>query len=137
MENNIKCQVKGCENTGAIPDHDGKLKCQEHIVESAFKNRPLKVVEFQRNDPCPCQSGLKFKMCCGNKSNKLRQWLLQRIGTKIYYKNAPKCDVPDCEDCKIWANGVVIQDHVHARQLDNYSKENKIQFTNIKPKQNG
>jgi len=133
MENELKCEIKGCNNTGAMLDHDGKNKCQEHLVESAFKKRPIKVVQFHRNDPCICGSGLKSKRCCLDKTNKLRQWLLQRIGRKIYYKNAPECNIQDCEDCKQWARGVKIQGHTHARQLDEYSKENKIQFTDIKP----
>ena len=29
---------------------------------------PIKVTKINRNEPCPCKSGKKYKKCCGNPS---------------------------------------------------------------------
>lgn len=132
--NDEKCQIKGCKNTGALPDHDGKMKCQEHLAESMFKKRPVKnIIEFSRNAPCPCESGLKAKKCCLDKNNKNRQWLLQRIGRVVYYKEMPPCAVPNCKECNRAKEGIRIDSPKHARIMDEYCKEHNTEFVDIKP----
>ena len=36
--------------------------------DSRPKRQPRKVVKIGRNDPCPCGSGKKYKVCCGRDS---------------------------------------------------------------------
>ena len=40
--------------------------CLDHAVVRAFGSREREY-RLERNDPCPCQSGRKFKKCCMSK----------------------------------------------------------------------
>ena len=130
--NDLRCQIPGCNKKGALLDHDNVLKCQQHMAEAAFKQMPPKIVKIKRNSPCPCESGKKYKNCCGL-NDKQRQWFQQRIGKAIYYKNKPECPVPDCDECKQAEKGIKIQNLTHARKLYEYSLENSVEFTTEKP----
>lgn len=127
--NEIKCEIKGCENTGALLDHDGKQKCQEHIVEGIYsrkKQKPPKI-KVERNDDCPCGSGMKFKKCC--MTNPLKMWFLNLVGTRIYYFN-PNCSNKHCESCKTGRYGIMIGNPDHAVKLYEFAKDNDVEFFN-------
>jgi len=54
--------------SGRGADHadDGKPKPAPHVSSGPQGTyTKLNVKEIQRNDPCPCKSGKKYKMCCG------------------------------------------------------------------------
>ena len=38
---------------------------ENHGGDGTVKKQPRKVTKIGRNDPCPCGSGKKYKMCCG------------------------------------------------------------------------
>ena len=38
---------------------------ENHGGDGTVKKQPRKVAKIGRNDPCPCGSGKKYKMCCG------------------------------------------------------------------------
>jgi uncharacterized protein YecA (UPF0149 family) len=38
---------------------------QSHLPESKVIQMPINRVKINRNDPCPCGSGKKYKKCCG------------------------------------------------------------------------
>lgn len=131
-----KCQIIGCKNGGAMMDGDGILKCQEHLVEAAFSGTVIapKKKKIQRNDPCSCESGLKFKKCCGNFANEHRQWFLQNIGRTLWYKDGVSpCPEKDCDNCKKWEKGVKIQNQKHARMLFEFARKRKVQFQLTRP----
>lgn len=127
--NEIKCEIKGCENTGALLDHDGVKKCQEHIVEGIYsrkKQKPPKI-KVERNDDCPCGSGVKYKRCCIG--NPLKMWFIDRVSTRIYYYD-PDCNNPLCESCKRGKNGIRIANLNHAIELYEFSQKHDVIFTN-------
>lgn len=42
------------------------LRLQRFSVKTKIETRVRKdIVKEKRNNPCPCGSGLKFKICCG------------------------------------------------------------------------
>ena len=45
-------------------DHLNGIVCMDRKVETSYKRTEEKV---GRNEPCPCQSGKKYKKCCGGK----------------------------------------------------------------------
>lgn len=44
---------------------DEPAEAPEPLVAYLFQIQMMLKVDVSRNDPCPCQSGLKFKKCCG------------------------------------------------------------------------
>ena len=56
-------------NTGGKTVFSFQIPSIQHIdfVEAAIARNPTKrsTVKVERNDPCPCGSGRKFKNCCG------------------------------------------------------------------------
>ena len=46
-----------------LKEEAGKL--ERHIPSKTAVNAPVKVIKIGRNDPCPCDSGKKYKKCCG------------------------------------------------------------------------
>lgn len=135
--NDIVCEVDGCEFIGSLEDFDGKMKCQKHLMENALAKKPdqrkIKIINTKRNDPCPCGSELKFKKCCGDQSNKHRQFLLQRIGRKVYYEKEPPFDDPTEQDLKGLKTGFFIKNIKHVRMLDEWTQLHDIKFVDIKP----
>ena len=45
-------------------DHLNGVVCMDRKVETSYKRTEKKV---GRNEPCPCESGKKYKKCCGGK----------------------------------------------------------------------
>jgi len=45
-------------------EHLNGIICMDRRVETSYKRTEKKV---GRNEPCPCQSGKKYKKCCGGK----------------------------------------------------------------------
>jgi len=41
------------------------LKRADHVLAGTFRGRKV-----ERNDPCPCGSGQKYKKCCMRKLNR-------------------------------------------------------------------
>lgn len=53
----VKCAADSCNFAAVVMDGDGKPWCgSPHVWTSD--------IDVQRNDPCPCGSGQKFKHCC-------------------------------------------------------------------------
>lgn len=50
---------------GILPNTPKHIQRGKRLTAEDLANRPAKV---GRNDPCPCQSGKKFKKCCLNKT---------------------------------------------------------------------
>lgn len=133
----VKCEVYGCNEGGAMMDHDGTNKCQKHLVAEAFKKKPVELdKKYQRNEPCPCGSKLKYKKCCGNMANEHLRWFVDNIGKRVFFKEMPPNDDPTSESYKQVKRGIVIADHEHARKLFLYAEQNKIQFTTKIPEYN-
>ncbi len=45
-----------------------EIEAEEELIENTEKVEKLSANEKpQRNDPCPCGSGKKYKKCCGAK----------------------------------------------------------------------
>lgn len=133
LDESIKCQIEGCTNGGGLLDHDGVIRCQEHLVDKIFEKKKIKI-KIGRNDPCPCGSGEKLKNCCI--TNPLKFWFLSRIGTRVFYSD-PKCPQPMCESCQKGRIGLIIGNPKHAVELYEYCNEHEIKFTNIDPKKDG
>ena len=132
IENDIKCEMPGCFNVGSITDSDGVAKCQACLARELLKTIQKKRIKTQRNDPCPCNSGQKFKKCCGELGNLLKQWYLRRVGRVIYYDTAIKLKNPSEDDLNALENGILIKDITHARMLYEYTTENGIHFADEK-----
>lgn len=130
------CQVEGCTNVGTTLDNDRIFKCNEHLAEAMLANK-IEIKNISRNDPCHCDSGRKYKKCCGNLNDKRRQWFIQRITRTVYYTVLPYCTVPDCETCEANRLGINIQNIQHARMLHEWEVENKNEFLDKKPKYHG
>jgi len=42
------------------------IEAEEQAIAAAGKGQPIKADDTpNRNDPCPCGSGKKYKKCCG------------------------------------------------------------------------
>jgi SEC-C motif len=126
----VLCQIEGCTNAGAMPDHDDVHKCQTHMAESALKNQGKVEIIYPRRKPCPCGSKKRFGKCCGD-PNELLAWFQQRINTIVYFfdKNCPN---KECMNCKRGRNGIKVENVKHAKMLHDYAVQTKIKFTNIK-----
>ena len=54
----------------AKPTDEGFVKFGKRRVETKRTNVPITNKDkVQRNDPCPCGSGKKYKKCCGAANN--------------------------------------------------------------------
>jgi len=63
IENPIeKCHICGREVRPYKYDGKGAI-CVDCLFERNY-TPPIKSDKVQRNDPCPCGSGLKYKKCC-------------------------------------------------------------------------
>lgn len=52
----------------ALPeDHKDELVDEYSLIQRAMapKVKPRKLMKVGRNDPCTCNSGKKYKKCCG------------------------------------------------------------------------
>jgi uncharacterized protein YecA (UPF0149 family) len=46
-----------------------ELEAEEKLIKETPKTEPIKgEAKPNRNDPCPCGSGKKYKKCCGGKA---------------------------------------------------------------------
>jgi preprotein translocase subunit SecA len=57
--------LEGRRRKGMTSD---EIEAEEELIENTEKVEKLSAKEEpQRNDPCPCGSGKKYKKCCGAK----------------------------------------------------------------------
>lgn len=54
----------------------------------------------QRNQPCPCNSGLKYKRCCGNPVETARNVLKKRQEAQIRFYEEARKRIKQLEDYK-------------------------------------
>lgn len=56
-----------------------KKKKAAKLLRTYPTTDPLKKERVERNDPCPCGSGLKYKKCCEGKGNSLFRRLMMMM----------------------------------------------------------
>ncbi len=64
------CATENCDNPAYKTEwRNGKVigLCKKHVLGNGVPIRTKHTAN--RNDPCPCKSGLKFKRCCMNKQS--------------------------------------------------------------------
>ena len=60
---NLKMKHDENQGIGFVPPPQGQAKSAS---QQGLKVQPVNVDQkIGRNDPCPCGSGKKFKLCCG------------------------------------------------------------------------
>jgi TPR repeat protein len=82
MEANLYYNMKFKDFVGKMRETFENLKNNHKKAIEDAKPKPIRAGEkIGRNEKCPCESGKKYKKCCGNKSNKSIQ-----VATPVPFK---------------------------------------------------
>ena len=86
----------------------------EKLMRDAYPtaNQTIKKVKIGRNDPCPCGSGKKYKLCCMNAPKTEQDMIESREERESCLKYYPKTGIPKVE------GRIYLEDHFDQESIE-------------------